>query len=237
MKLLSIDTSTQTASVAVIASGKVMGEMMLNTPLTHSQKLMPLIESLIGQLSLKIKDFDGFCVCEGPGSFTGVRIGLSSAKAFAQAHGGFVVTETSMGLLALGNIIHEGIILAALDAKRREVYYGIYRSNGKVITKIEEDVMPLSNLLEKVENMFSAERILCVGEALNIYSDEFSALKEHWNKNNYILGSENHNLIHASSFAHLPLTSDQFKTYQDVKANYMRKSQAERDRDKKREAL
>jgi len=103
MKLLSIDTSTQTASVAVIESGKVIGEMMLNTPLTHSQKLMPLIESLIGQLSLKIKDFDGFCVCQGPGSFTGVRIGISTVKAFAQAHGGFVVTETSMGLLALVN--------------------------------------------------------------------------------------------------------------------------------------
>lgn len=84
MRVLAIDTSSQVASVAILEKDKLLGEMTINHPKTHSQKLMPIIESLCASLDLKIADMDTIAVAGGPGSFTGVRIGLSAAKALAQ---------------------------------------------------------------------------------------------------------------------------------------------------------
>jgi tRNA threonylcarbamoyladenosine biosynthesis protein TsaB len=188
-----------------------------------------MVESLTTQLSLKICDFDGFYVTTGPGSFTGVRIGVSTVKAFAQAHKKPIVTMSSMALLALGNLQHEGIIVSLLDAKRETVYYGVYRSNGVELKTIAEDVATLTEVHQLLEADFSAERILIVGEAVQIYPNFFELMMSMWNKNNYLFGKQRHNIINATSFCHLPFESATHCTYLDVTANYMKKSQAERD--------
>ncbi|MBS7525771.1 tRNA (adenosine(37)-N6)-threonylcarbamoyltransferase complex dimerization subunit type 1 TsaB [Fusibacter paucivorans] len=229
MKLLGIDTSTQTASVAIFENGNILGEMLLNTPLTHSQKLMPMVESLMAQLSLKIKDLDGYYVTTGPGSFTGVRIGVSTVKAFAQAHQKPIVTMSSTALLALGNLQHEGIIVSLLDAKRENVYGGIYRSDGTELETVYEGIATLAEVHQMLETDFSAERILIVGEATSIYPDFFDTMISMWNKNNYLFGKQRHNIINATSFCHLAFETAEHHTYLDITANYMKKSQAERD--------
>lgn len=232
MKLLGIDTSTQTASVAVFEDGAILGEMLLNTPLTHSQKLMPMVESLLGQLSLKIKDFDGYYVTTGPGSFTGVRIGLSTVKGFAQVHPKPIVARSSLELLALGNLQHDGIIVSLLDAKRETAYYGIYRSNGEMLKTISEGVASLSEIHQLLEKDFSAERILLVGEAIYNYESFFQNLTTVWNTNNYQFGHQRHNIVNATSFCHLDFEGADHLGYDEITAHYMKASQAERDRNK-----
>ena len=230
MKLLGIDTSTQTASVAVFEDGAILGEMLLNTPLTHSQKLMPMVESLLTQLNLKVKDFDGYYVATGPGSFTGVRIGVSTVKGFAQAHRKPIVACSSVELLALGNLQHEGLIVSILDAKRETAFFGVYRSNGERLKKIREGILSLAEIHQYIESEFSSERILLVGEALYAYPTFFENLKNMWNKNSYFYGHQRHNIINATSFCHMDFKSAEHLSYLEVTAEYMKASQAERDK-------
>ena len=81
MKILGIDTSSMAASVAVIEDNKLICEYTINTKKTHSQKLMPMIENMLSLSDLNVRELDAIAVCEGPGSFTGLRIGMATAKA------------------------------------------------------------------------------------------------------------------------------------------------------------
>jgi len=204
----------------------LLGEFVLNTPLTHSQKLMPMVESLLGMLDLKVRDFDLMIACEGPGSFTGVRIGLSTVKAFAQPFGIPVVTETSLSLLAGAFPRFEGIILSMLDAKRNEVYYGVMRWEGNKLVKLEEDVEEISLLLDRVTKAYPEESIVLVGDALEVYE---STIEPFIKFPNLKLASGVQNVPRASQFSYLIESESTRLGYLDVKANYMRKSQAERD--------
>ena len=86
MKILGIDTSSMAASVAVIEDNKLICEYTINTKKTHSQKLMPMIENMLSLSDLSIREMDAVAICEGPGSFTGLRIGMATAKAFAHVN-------------------------------------------------------------------------------------------------------------------------------------------------------
>ncbi|MBE0451013.1 MAG: tRNA (adenosine(37)-N6)-threonylcarbamoyltransferase complex dimerization subunit type 1 TsaB [Clostridia bacterium] len=229
MKKMIVDTSSTAASVAVLEDGLIKGEFTIHTERTHSEKLMPMIESLMRGLDLKIEDIDEFVVCEGPGSFTGVRIGISTVKAFAQPFDKPIKTFTSMKLLSGAFSYHDGLVLSMVDAKRDSVYYGLYRWHHGCVLTVEEGVKNIEVLLNDLENHFLNEHVMVTGDATWIYRDAFKRLDNLNLHNQYVMTDQKIAVLSASNYRHIEDDKGEVHKYNEVKANYMKKSQAERD--------
>ena len=130
MKILGIDTSSMAASVAVIEDNKLICEYTINTKKTHSQKLMPMIENMLNLSDLNVREIDAIAVCEGPGSFTGLRIGMATAKAIAHVNDIPVIGVNSLEVLAANMNLCDKKICSILDAQRNQVYTGRYHYEG-----------------------------------------------------------------------------------------------------------
>jgi tRNA threonylcarbamoyladenosine biosynthesis protein TsaB len=127
MRILSVDTTTPSGSVAVLADQRLLGETSVESSSTHSARLLSSINLLLEALHLGIQDIDGFAVTPGPGSFTGIRIGLSTVKAFAFASDKPVAPVSSLQALAWKlRDSKERLIAPMLDAKKGEIYAGLF---------------------------------------------------------------------------------------------------------------
>ena len=141
MNILAVDTATKTCSVAVVNEKTLISEYTVNHKDTHSKFVMGLIHEILGISHLAVKDLDGFAVTIGPGSFTGLRIGLSTVKGLALATGKPVVGVSSLAALAFPICIptsapingKNALICPMLDARRNEVYTGTYRFNSMTL--------------------------------------------------------------------------------------------------------
>lgn len=214
MRVLFLDTSSQIASVSAFDTDTLYGEFTVLADRTHSQRLMPMIDDFLKQLDLKTSAFDAFGVCVGPGSFTGVRIGMSTVKAFAQVHNKPVYGLTSMALLAGSCHLHRGVIAVALIANKDEVYYGFYNSSDNGLSVLEEGVES-PEVVETRSKQYSdllwigdgASRVCNSGTILPLSKLRLSA------SNAQFWMSESIELV----------------SYNEITAQYFKKSQAERD--------
>lgn len=127
MRILAVDTTTPSGSVAVLEDDRLLAETDVESPSTHSARLLAAIDLLLGSLRLDIKDMDGYAVSPGPGSFTGIRIGLSTVKSFAFASGKAVAPVSSLQALAW-KLRDEpaGLVAPLLDAKKGEIYAALF---------------------------------------------------------------------------------------------------------------
>lgn len=154
MKILSIDSSTPIAGIAVNDDSILLGEYFVNTTNTHSEKLMPMIAQLLKELSLTIKDLDAIAVTQGPGSFTGLRIGMATAKALAQGANKQLITVPTLDCLAYQLIHYPGYICPIMNAQKQQVYTALYESDlsSKIPSRISEyqaiSVKDLANQLK-----------------------------------------------------------------------------------------
>jgi tRNA threonylcarbamoyladenosine biosynthesis protein TsaB len=131
MKLLSIDTSTDYLTLAISDGDKVIARLHRKAPRSHSSLLMPMIDRLLKKARLKIKDIDGFCVGVGPGSFTGLRIGVATIKGLAFISGKPIAAVPTFDAIAMNASRLKGVICPVLDARKGKVYACLYRSDGK----------------------------------------------------------------------------------------------------------
>ena len=144
MKILGIDTSTHSTSVCVIEDEKLICEYTVNTKKTHSQKLMVMIESMIKESYLNIKDIDSIAICIGPGSFTGLRISMATAKAIAQVRNLPIIAVNSLESLAFNMNLCDKKICSILDAQRTQVYMGQYKfENNRLVELKGVDVVEI----------------------------------------------------------------------------------------------
>ena len=125
MKILAIDTSSKICSVCILEDNALILEKHTDDEKTHSQNLMPLIDELFKEVNLTLDNIDLLACCLGPGSFTGIRIGLATIKAFADAKNIPVTGVTSLESLAY-NVEQTGLIVSLIDAKNDNVYYSLY---------------------------------------------------------------------------------------------------------------
>ncbi len=234
MKILGIDTSTHSTSVCVIEDDKLICEYTVNTKKTHSQKLMIMIESMIKESDLTIKDIDVIAICIGPGSFTGLRISMATAKAIAQVRNLPIVAVDSLESLAFNMNHCDKTICSILDAQKNQVYTGKYRfENGEFKTLEEIKVTKIDELIEEISN--NDEEFILVGEAVSIYKDKLIQVK------NISLAAPSNNISKASSLC--VLGAMKYKNNQDVhdcytvNPMYIRKSQAEVQYDEKMKRL
>ncbi|NLU49614.1 MAG: tRNA (adenosine(37)-N6)-threonylcarbamoyltransferase complex dimerization subunit type 1 TsaB [Syntrophomonadaceae bacterium] len=138
MLVLAIDSATPVAGVALVAEDRVLKEVFLNHRQTHSQTLMVMVDEVLKQAEVGLKDIDGIAVSRGPGSFTGLRIGLATAKGLAMGSAKPLVGVPTLDALAYNMCLFEGIICPVLDARKQEVYTAFYRGLGTGVERLSE---------------------------------------------------------------------------------------------------
>ena len=154
MLILAFETSAKAASVALLEGDKLLSESYQNTGMTHSQTLMVMAEDMLKQCGKTAKDVDAVAVAEGPGSFTGVRIGVAAAKGFAWGREIPCCGVSTLEAIAQSLGIYDGYICPVMDARRSQVYNALFEADRGEITRIREDrAISLDDLAEDVKKL------------------------------------------------------------------------------------
>ena len=165
MFILGIETSTKTGSVAVISDDAVIAQYSLNIEVTHSERLMSTVDRVLKDIGIAIADMDGFAVAIGPGSFTGLRIGLAAIKGLAFATGKPVAAVPTLKALAW-NLPHASHpVCPLLDARKNEVYAALYQYEElRLVQLMPEATIPLAEIADRIPGT-----VLFTGEASHLY--------------------------------------------------------------------
>ena len=167
MQILALETSAKSVSAAVVENGAVLASSYQNTGLTHSRTLMPLVDGMLRAADLKLEQMELIAVAQGPGSFTGLRIGVSAAKGLAWAKE-LPCCGVSTLLAMAQNLRHmDGTIVCAMDARRNQVYNAVFRAENGQLTRLTEDrAVSLAELAEELKNAEGAKFVVGDGAKL-----------------------------------------------------------------------
>lgn len=230
MKILSVDSSSLTASAAVTENGKVLSEGFINNGLTHSQTLMPLVEEVLSNSGIKAEEIDAFAVTHGPGSFTGVRIGIAAVKGMADALSKPCVAVSSLEAAAQPFYGGDKLVCSVMDARCGQVYTACF-SGGK---RLSEDIAVSS--AELCARLCSQPReMLLTGDGAEKCFEEFK------DKLKSVAAAEGDSkYVHASSVGFIAgekLKKGEITDSGELVPFYLRLPQAERELKKKKENL
>lgn len=171
MRALAVDTSTTMAGIAVVDEHGLLAEYLLNDSKTHSQKLVPMVQEVLDSLKLTLSDMDIFAAITGPGSFTGLRIGVTTVKTLAYALQKPVVGITSLDALANAVTVSDDIIVCPmLDARNNQVYTALYKSGNGIVTNMSGYMgVHISELVRQIEekNM----NVIFTGDGVALHRD------------------------------------------------------------------
>ena len=218
MKILAIDTSSEICGVCILEDDKLIDDNSLSNGMTHSENLMPLVSEILERNNLKISDIDLISCVVGPGSFTGIRIGVSTIKALAEVENIKIAELTALEVLA-GNIEDDNIRVSIIDARNDQVYCGIFDKDNNLIEEMIAD--SIDNTVQKLKKF---SNITFVGNGAIKYKDLLN--KEMSNitfcdnnlQNAYIVGK----------IGYKKYLENNLKTADELLPIYLRKSQAER---------
>ena len=227
MLILAFETSAKAASVALHDGNKLLGEVYQNTGMTHSQTLMVMAEDLLKQCGHSAADVSAVAVAEGPGSFTGVRIGVAAAKGFAWGARIPCYGISTLEAMAEGLGIYEGYVCPVMDARRAQVYNALFYVNQGRLTRVAPDrAIALADLGAELKNLSAP--VFLVGDGSNLcyntLSEEVPGL---------VLPPEHRSHQRAVGVALLAARQAQLGFAPDAGAltpNYLRLSQAEREK-------
>ena len=167
MLLLAFETSAKAASVALFEEQKLLGEIYQNTGLTHSQTLLVMAEDLLKQCGKTAADVTDVAVAAGPGSFTGVRIGVAAAKGFAWGKELPCWGTSTLESMALSLGVHQGYVCCAMDARRNQVYNALFYVNRGILERITPDrAIALTDLAKELEALDGPIYLVGDGAAL-----------------------------------------------------------------------
>jgi tRNA threonylcarbamoyl adenosine modification protein YeaZ len=227
MRVLSIDTATEAASCAVIEDNKLLGELTFNFEKQHSVILMPMIDNLLSSIRLDIDDIDGFVSSKGPGSFTGLRIGMSTIKGLSFGAQKPFISVSTLDALAFNLAYSSGIICPILDALRNNVYTALYTFEGEEL-KRTSDYMVIS--IDELITMVKDEKVVYfIGDGIEKFKEVLRA-----NIKGSYFAPCHLNFARASSLGQLGLALLKQGIVEDLNQStpiYLRKSQAEREYD------
>jgi tRNA threonylcarbamoyladenosine biosynthesis protein TsaB len=166
MKILGIETSTHAGSIAFIDGDRVLGEFFLNLGPAHSENLIPMIDWLLGEIAMEKKEIEGVAVSIGPGSFTGLRVGLSTAKGLAFSLSIPLIGVSSLETLAT-NIFTNFSICSIIDARKKEVFAAFFKFSDGSISRTSVDILiSPQGLCELIR-----ERTVFIGDGVVLYGD------------------------------------------------------------------
>lgn len=227
MKILALDSTARTATAAVLEDEKLLGIYTVNTENTHSETLLPMVKSLISSLSLDISSIDAFAVSIGPGSFTGVRIGVATVKGLA-----FGTDKKCIGVDTIDALYENisgfsGLVCPVMNARRGQVYCGLFDDGEKIIPS---SCMELDKLIRILEERAKKEnkKVFFVGDGYELFLEKeiygFSPTPE-------LLLYQNAYSVGKIAYRKMKAGEDTRDT--ELEINYIRKPQAEREREEK----
>ncbi len=227
LKIFAFETSAKAGSVALLEDNILLAESYQNTGLTHSQTLLSMAEDLLRSCGLTAADVDAVAVAAGPGSFTGVRIGVAAAKGFAWGGEKPLYGVSTLEAMALGLGVHTGYVLPVMDARRAQVYNALFHAQDGVTSRMCEDrAISLQDLGEEIKNL--QEPIFLVGDGstlcYNTLKDTVEAL---------VLPPEHRMHQRAAGVglaAAAMIARGETGDAAGLQPNYLRLSQAERER-------
>lgn len=223
MKILALDSTAKTSSVAVLEDEKLLGLFSANIQNTHSETLLPMVKSLLDSLKLTNDDIDAYAFSEGPGSFTGVRIGAATIKGLAFGRNKPCVGVSTIEALYENLADKEGIVCPIMNARRGQVYTGAFL-NGKRI--LDDTCMMLDDLIPMLEEYgkpiyFNGDGYdLVLGRDIKNFKETPELLRY---QNAYSVGS----------LAVRKIKEGNYTTDESLRVEYLRKPQAEREREER----
>lgn len=172
MKILNIECSAVPCSVAVTEDSRVLASSFINVKLTHSQTLMPMLENTLKAAKLTINDIDGLAVSAGPGSFTGIRIGISAIKGLAAPKHLPCVGVSTLLAMAENFKDSDSIVCAVMDARCNQVYNAIFDiQNGEITRLCEDRALMCEELAEEIKKLSQSHKksVIIVGDGADIF--------------------------------------------------------------------
>ncbi|HIU77379.1 MAG TPA: tRNA (adenosine(37)-N6)-threonylcarbamoyltransferase complex dimerization subunit type 1 TsaB [Candidatus Pelethocola excrementipullorum] len=234
MKILALDSSGLVASVAILEDEKLLAEYTVNYKKTHSQTLLPMLDTVAQMIELDLNTLDAIAIASGPGSFTGLRIGSATAKGLGLALDKPLIEVPTIDALAYNLYDSDKIICPIMDARRSQVYTGIYDYENHKLRRLEDQMaIAVSDLADKLNAL--GHEVIFLGDGVDVYRElldqmltiPHSYAPAHVNKQRAAavgaLGEVYYNEgTFVSADAHQP--------------EYLRKSQAEREREEAEKA-
>ncbi len=232
MKILGIESAALVASVAILDEDITIAEYTTNFKKTHSETLLPMLDEIIKMTGIDCSELSAIAVSGGPGSFTGLRIGAACAKGLGLALDLPLIHVPTLDAMALNIYSSDAIIVPIMDARRNQVYTGIYKNDTKLEVKVPSMAVAIDELFEilrDLDNKKEIKKIIFLGDGVPVF-------REYIDKNLEIahdFAPANLNRQRASNIAMLGLKM--FKEGKsllsdDMRPEYLRKSQAERER-------
>ncbi len=226
MITLGIDTTAVAASVALTKDGKLLSEFYANIGLQHSRTLMPMVESLLSCCGVSVKDIDRLGIAAGPGSFTGVRIGVAAVKGLSIVDDIPCVGVSTLEALAHNLPVTEGILCPVMDARCQQVYNALFcYREGKLIRLTEDRAIAIEELMAELAAMNQPVTWLGDGATLCFHALQDTA--------GHILAPETVRYQHASSVALLAENATETVSAEQLAVSYLRPPQAVRARENK----
>jgi tRNA threonylcarbamoyladenosine biosynthesis protein TsaB len=223
MLILAIDTTTPHGSVALLENSNLLAEVSCVSSLTHSERLLPAVDLILSQRDLTIKDVEAFAVAAGPGSFTGIRIGLSTIKSFALASGNPVAPVSTLKALALKlKLPHNRLLCPLLDARKGEVYAALFEvRKGQLTEVVPQGVYSPDQLFTRLP---SHRIVSFIGNGVNVWKEkiyEYFKDKARFSSRSLFIAHE----VGLLGFG--LLRQGKGKDFREIEPLYFRRSQAE----------
>ena len=218
MKILSIDTASNLCTVAVLENEKCIKEIIVDDARNHSEKIMPAIEQALSESKLTLQDINLIVCDKGPGSFTGIRIGVGTVLAFKDSLNIPCIGISSLEALAY-NINTDGIICSLIDAKNNNVYFGVFEKKNNIVTQLEE--FSFKTIDEIIPILQKYNKIIFVGDGSTQHKEFL-----HSNFNTSTFSDKND--LSSFSLGLAGLSAYNKNINSDLMPLYLRKSQAER---------
>ena len=224
LKILAFESSAKSASVAVTEDGRLISECFVNAALTHSKTLMPMADNALNQADLKIEDIDAFCVNTGPGSFTGIRIGVAAVKGLALCRNKPCAGVSTLESIAYNFADTDCFVCSVMDARCNQVYTALFKcENGTVERVCEDKAVSINELCDELSSI--KETVYLAGDGAEIcfgaFGDKLTNIK---------LSGENRRFQRAYGVALAAVNNkDLFNDSAALMPVYLRPPQAERE--------
>lgn len=228
MKLLALDSSGLVATVAIVTEDAMLAEYTVNYKKTHSQTLLPMLDEIVKMVEMELSEVDAIAVAAGPGSFTGLRIGSATAKGLGLALNKPIIAVPTLDGLAYNLYGTNKIICPMMDARRNQVYTGLYEFVGKEFRIIKQQAaLAVEDILEEVNQL--GREVIFLGDGVPVYQE---IIKER-TKVDYEFAPAHLNRQRAGAIGALGMQyyqNNQLQTAAEHEPVYLRLSQAERER-------
>lgn len=228
MKILAFDSTAKAASCALVDDGRLLAHYNIDNGLTQSELLLPMAEDMLKSLGLSFDDVDAYAAATGPGSFTGVRIGVSLVKGLAFGKNKPCISVSTLEALAENIAALDGILLPCMDARRSQVYNAIFSSDGCALTRLTEDrAISLADLCDEIKN-HPGRRVYLSGDGYKVAKQALEKAGIKTENTPELLINES--AASVAAVAYRRLASGETLTDVEISPGYLRLPQAERER-------